>query len=322
MLVAVFLGGGLSTFAFQEIWAWSTACHETYDLVNPSSLCRHQNGESGEWDYEPLRKALIAKIDALQAANKVSHLSIYFRDLHNGPRFGIQESADFHTASLLKVPIMIALLHVADQQPSLLDEQITSPKVLSAVSNVEQPDETIQPNTTYSVRELLRRMIVYSDNDSAYLLVDKMNSIPMFAHSNIFLDLGLQNMMDGTMDNISMLSYGNLFPLLYNTAYLSNANSQLALSLLSQSTYKDGLVAGVPSDVRVANKFGYYIVSANESQLHDCGIIYHATTPYMLCVMTSGSNITDEASSIAEVSRIVYNTVDGLHFGSNKSLYP
>ncbi len=291
----------------------STACHEQYDLLNPSALCRAEKNGRSEWGYEPLRSSLIKKIDDLRASGKVDHLSVYFRDLKNGPRFGIQEYDDFHTASLLKLPIMIAILHAADQNPALLDEELTSPSTLSAISNVEQPDQTIQPATRYSIRELLRRMIVYSDNDSANMLVDTVNAMPMLTHSNTFLDLGMLNMMAGTMDDLSMQSYANLFTVLYGASYLSDASSQFALDLLSQSTYKDGLVAGVPSTVRVANKFGYYIVSKNESQLHDCGIIYHASGPYVLCVMTSGPDIKSEAAAIADISKTVYDAVDALH---------
>lgn len=313
LCIAAFVLGSACLFGIQNILGMSTACHEDYDLLNPNALCRSTKNGRSEWGYEPLRSSLIKKIDDLRASGKVDHLSVYFRDLKNGPRFGIQEYDDFHTASLLKLPVMIAILHAADQHPALLDEELASPSTLSALSNVEQPDQTIQPSTPYPIRELLRRMIVYSDNDSANLLIDKINAMPMLVHSNTFLDLGMLNMMAGTMDDLSMQSYANLFTVLYGASYLSDASSQFALELLSESTYKDGLVAGVPPTVRVANKFGYYIVSKTESQLHDCGIVYHPSGPYVLCVMTSGHAIKDEASAIAEISTIVYTAVDTLH---------
>jgi beta-lactamase class A len=313
VLLLAFVLGSACLFGVQQMIAYQAACHEDYDLLNPTVLCRATKNGRSEWGYEPLRLSLVKHIDDLRTAGKIDHLSVYFRDLKNGPRFGIQEYDNFHTASLLKLPVMIAILHAVDQNPALLDEELTSPATLSVLSNVEQPDQTIQPNTKYTIRELLRRMIVYSDNDSANMLVDKVNSIPMLTHSNTFLDLGLLNMMSGTMDVLSMQSYANLFTMLYSASYLSDAQSQFALDLLSQSTYKDGLVAGVPADIRVANKFGYYIVSKEETQLHDCGIVYHPLGPYVLCVMTSGPDIKSEAASIAEISKTVYDAVSDLH---------
>lgn len=73
-------------------------------------------------------------------------------------------------------------------------------------------------------------------------------------------------------------------------------------------------MAGVPQNIRIAHKFGYRILSDKESQLHDCGIVYHPATSYVLCVMTSGRDLGAEESSIAEISRLVFDRVSALHF--------
>ena len=134
----------------------------------------------------------------------------------------------------------------------------------------------------------------------------------MASNSNTFLDLGIFHMMNGEFQKRSILSYSNLFTILYNGYYLSNEMSQLSLELLSESTYKDGLVAGVPAGTRVAHKFGFYNPPTGESQLHDCGIVYHPRTPYVLCVMTSGPNIESEEAAISAISHLVYTSVDGM----------
>lgn len=307
-VVAFVLGTAFVVFA-QKAWGLATACRESYQLLNPNNLC---NRTVDEWDILPLRTAVAQRIAREQEMGNVTHMSVYFRDLLSGPRFGIEEYQDFHAASLLKVPVMIALLHLADKDPGLLDERRTTPAVLPLSSNTEEASETIQPHTSYTIRELLRKMIVFSDNHSAGLLVDEINAQAMPADSNAFIDLGMLKMMDGTMDMLSFQSYANLFKVLYNGAYLSHAHSQLGLELLLQSTYRDGLVAGVPATIRVAHKFGYHVISKEETQLHDCGIVYYPSHPYILCIMTSGANTRDEASAIAAVSRIVYTGLDAL----------
>jgi beta-lactamase class A len=310
LALLAFALGCLAFLGSEKLWASAFACRESYDLVNPSSLCDRLGDAEGEWAYEPLRASLIRKIDDYRHAGKLAHISVFFRDLRNGPRFGIQEYEDFYTASLLKVPIMMVILHAADRQPGLLDQQLTSPDTLSPVSNVDHAEETIQPRTAYTVRELLHKMIVYSDNDSADLLLGMINAAKLPADSNAFLDLGAMNMMSGKMGKLSMQAYSTLFAILYNAAYLSDAHSQMALDLLARSTYKDGLAAGVPEGTRVAHKFGYHVLSPTETQLHDCGIVYSPALPYVLCVMTSGSDIKSEAAAIADISQTVYEAVD------------
>ena len=311
--VTSFLLGCLFLLAGQKLAALFLSCHERFDLLNPKVLC-HQSTRQGEWDYEPLRDVLAAKKEQWKRAGTLAHLSIYFRNLDYGQRFVIGEYDKFHPASLLKVPVMVATLHEGDRDPQFLDRTLSStgafpPRMMS----VDEAEESILPNTEYTIRELLQKMIVYSDNYSAKLLIEKLNTIPSPVAYHTFLDLDVLAMMnDPDADYISMQSYANLFSMLYNAGYLSHRLSQLALELLSQTTYRDGLVAGVPANVRVAHKFGFRKVQNGEVQLHDCGIVYHPSASYVLCVMTSGFDVQQEGAVIADISRTVYDTISAL----------
>lgn len=304
-----FVVGCLFVLIGQKAWTVAGACHQKYDLLNPYYACA-TSAEKSEWDYESMREALMEKKVELKEAGQVTHMSIYFRDLKNGPRFGIGEYDAFHPASLLKVPVMIAILHTADRDPGLLDETLTFTGAFEGDSNVEKADETIVPNTPYTIRELLKKMIVYSDNHSKELLVKKLNDTPPPSVYRTFLDLDVLTMMRApNADYVSIHSYATLFPILYNSGYLSPENSQFALELLSESTYDYGLVAGVPAGTRVAHKFGLRTFGESQHQVHDCGIVYHSSAPYLLCVMTSGSDILTLESAIAEISRMVHEGV-------------
>ena len=309
-----FVLGIAGLYVMQVWWRDWTACNEKmYDLLNPHLPCGTAI-QRGEWNYEPLRDLLTAKKAELKAAKKVSHISIYFRDLYNGPRFGIGEYDQFQPASLIKVPVMIAFLHEADSNPSLLNQKLVYTGVLDTHQNLEESDETIQPDIPYTVYELIRRMIVFSDNYASYLLVRELNHESKLLAYYTFRDLNILSMMLAPMaDHVSIQEYATLFAVLHNTGYLSKEMSQLALEILSQSTFKGALVAGVPEGIRVAHKFGYRMLSKHESQLHDCGIVYHPATAYVLCVMTSGTDLHTEKSVIAEVSRMVYDSVSSLN---------
>lgn len=243
-------------------------------------------------------------------------MSIYFRDLSHGPRFGIGEYDKFQPASLIKLPVLIAFLHEADRDPTILDKQLSYAEgELSVSENVDEAWETIKPDTSYTIRELLEKMIVYSDNYSYALLTKEMNSRPSITTYYTFRDLNILRMMQApNADFISIQSYSNLFAVLYTTGYLSRDMSQFALELLTKSTFKEGLVAGVPQRIRIAHKFGHRVLADADSQLHDCGIVYHPTMDYILCIMTTGTTLEGEEDAIADISKNVYNTISTIHY--------
>lgn len=289
-------------------------CKESYRMLNPALQCE-DGAKQGEWDYEPLRDALLTTTNNLMSAGDISHISIFFRDLDHGPRFGIGEYGKFHPASLRKLPIMIAYLHMADSDPGILERTLSFTGALKINLNIEESQETLKPNTPYTVRELLRKMIVYSDNYSYTLLTNSLNANPPIIPYYTFRDLGVLKMMiDPQGDFISIESYSGLFAILYNTGYLSKDMSEFGLELLDQAVFDKGIVAGVPPDIHVAHKFGERFVSNEEGQLHDCGIVHHPAATYILCVMTTGKNVDKQGATIAEISRIVYGAVSSLSF--------
>ena len=78
--------------------------------------------------------------------------------------------------------------------------------------------------------------------------------------------------------------------------------------------FPQGLQAGVPTDIEVAQKFGERQVftpqgDLTERELHDCGIVYHANEPYVLCIMTRGKDFNTMTSNIKDISKIVYDHV-------------
>lgn len=291
----------------------SSVCDASYTLINPDVRCGTALSQ-GEWDYEPLRESLLTMTNTLKEKDHIDHVSVYFRDLKHGPRFGIGEFDQFHALSLRKVPLLIAYLHMADLDRGLLETTLSFTGSLKITQNLNHAEETIQPNTPYTIRELLSKMILYSDNYSYLLLTDHLNGSTAIIPYYTFRDLGVLRMMSDPNGNfISIQSYASLFGVLYNTGYLSREMSQLALELLSQSTFNEGLVAGVPSYVSVAHKFGVGD-TGTEDQLHDCGIVYHPATPYVLCIMTTGTDTKNQGAAIAALSKTVYEAVSSLSF--------
>jgi len=118
------------------------------------------------------------------------------------------------------------------------------------------------------------------------------------------------NGVDLSKDFISVKGYSAFFRFLYNATYLNKEMSEKALEILSTTNFNTGLPAKLPKGILVSHKFGERgYVGTNLKQLHDCGIIYLAGNPYLLCVMTKGDSFEELANVIADISEMVYKAV-------------
>lgn len=87
--------------------------------------------------------------------------------------------------------------------------------------------------------------------------------------------------------------------------------SKIALEILTQVDFRDGIVAGVPPGTVVAHKFGERRLAESDLvQLHECGIVYYPGQPYILCVMTRSRDLFKLTGVLKDVSGEVYREVD------------
>jgi len=253
-----------------------------------------------------LEKLIEEKIDE----NKAIYISVYFRDLMNGPWFAVNGDQSYSPASLLKVPLMIAYLKYAEQNPQALNYKLTyDAGIHDDVRPNILPDRELEMGKSYTVEELIYRMIVFSDNIAKDLLSTHISEEVV---DNIFKEIGI--IVPGIReksDYITAKDYSSFFRILFNASYLNRVMSEKALEILSKTTFKAGITAGIPADVIVSHKFAERGFEANQTmELHDCGIVYYKKRPYLLCIMTTGRNFTTLANIIENISSIVYHEID------------
>lgn len=275
---------------------------DQFPLISPLLECStSESKELASFDND-----IEAVADKLMSNGTVTDISYYFRDLNNGLWFGINEDEKFAPASLMKLPLMISYLKQSEGDQSILEREYT---FTSADDNYLKqniaPEEMMTYGTVYSVSELIDRMIQYSDNSALRMLLRYGDPFQYRVFDDLSMDLpGIND----SEDFISVRNYSRFFRILYNASYLNEENSNKALEILSETQFKDGIVAGIPGNVIVAHKFGERLVGEVQ-QLHDCGIVYAKDNPYILCVMTRGSDLNRLSTAIAELSKVTHEKV-------------
>jgi beta-lactamase class A len=144
-----------------------------YKYINPLLECVSDLGA-----YQPINKLkdkVNTYINSQKSSNKTTEVAVYYRDLNNGPWFGIDESSLFSPASLVKVPLMIAYLELSEHTPGLLEK-----KIVNTLENTDElysgigyiVEDRIKVGSEYTVEELIVRMVSNSDNVAYSLLFD------------------------------------------------------------------------------------------------------------------------------------------------------
>lgn len=244
-------------------------------------------------------------------SGQVQSVSIYFRDLLDGPWFEINENAVYNPASMMKVPILVAWLKRAEKNPQVLFRKLAfDEKSYPGPPQGFKPAKSLQPGKTYNVEELLQYMMWYSDNRALWVLEKSLNP---GEYESILHNMGVPNQQDSEgRDIITAHSYSGFFRVLFNASFLDKEMSEKALKLLSYDGFPGGIAAGIPKGIKLASKFGEYSDQSQLGigQLHEFGIVYHPKGPYILGILTKGNNIDKQVYFIKTVSQIVYDSIN------------
>lgn len=281
--------------------------HTNYKFIAPI-LGYELSAERPDSKYQTLQDSLNQFIAAQKSSGAVESVSVSFRDFPTGQTIGINDTDTYTPASLLKVPIMIAYYKEAGNDTSLLTKKILVQDSDTHYSDQDiPPDHSIEAGKEYTVEELIRYMIAYSDNNAMHVLFEHVDPTSLV---EIFKDLGIDPPQVDEQFVISPKTYALFFRLLRNNSLLSADMSERALQMLSESTFADGLAGGVPTGTVISHKFGEARVTrdghAAGIELHDCGIIYAPQDPYLLCVMTKGTDKAALEKTIQHISKIVF----------------
>jgi beta-lactamase class A len=271
-----------------------------YKLINPLQkevIDSNIQADSVVLHYSGLKEQLEKEIGG---AENEKNIGLFLQDSQTGAWLGINEKEGFNPASLLKMPIMMAILKKADR-----GEMTLSDKIKLAGEDLEQSSgQLYKKGAGYeiSVWDLIKEMILASDNTAKNALKRQLSETELNA---VFAHVGIPNPYLGSNGQmVTPRGYSRIFKSLYFSTFLPDSLSEKALDLATDTGMENLISAGFPPEIQVAHKYG-----ERPDGISDCGIVYHPRSAYFLCVMTKDIEIPKARELIAASSKIIFDFV-------------
>jgi len=265
--------------------------------------------------YAAVKSQLIGLVESFKSSGAITSASIYLRDFEKGNWICINPNESFHPGSLMKLPMLMTYLKLEEKKPGTLNKKLILAQKPSGFPEQIYTAKQIETGKAYSVSELLKYMIQYSDNYATYLLHENVDKA---YYNKTYTEIGLPipNIYDRNFA-ISAKAYSNFFKVLYNGGYLSFEHSEYAMELLAKSEFAHGFEAGFPAGTPMVHKFGEWGDGQGINQLHESGLVYINGAAYLLTIMTSGKDSKRLPDVVAGISQMTYNCLSKSTIPSN-----
>lgn len=244
-------------------------------------------------------------------------VGMVIEDLDTGWVISSNENTPMPSASLVKIPIMMACFHAQRDRLISLKSKIRL-KYEDKVSG----SKVLGPKPVGSVfmaQDLLEPMIAQSDNAATNLLIDFLGFDTLNAY---FKKMGLKNtdiarkMMDfrerkkGRENYTTAKDMAYLLEKLYQGKFLTKDISRKCLAILGQQKINDRIPKKLPKGIYVAHKTGL-----ERHICHDVGIVYTKKGDFLICVLVTHKNKYAKPAKkfISEVTLLTYNYFQGLN---------
>jgi beta-lactamase class A len=259
---------------------------------------------------EGLKTEVFGVIENFKQSGIIDNASIFLIDMNRSEWTGVNYDEGYAPGSLLKVPLMITLYKMNQIGILNLNEVIQIDKKSSAYDAPRQTfsTESVQMGSSYSIEDLIKYMIIYSDNNATVVL-NQIAREDLFKQTFTDLNLAEPYLNDY---RISARNYSRFLSSLYFGGYIGRKKSERALEYLSQVKFDDGMSKAInKSNAKILHKFGESAVKDGH-ELHESGLVYLNNTAYMLTVMTKGKDVTKLPNVISKISGVVYHEMNNI----------
>lgn len=231
---------------------------------------------------------------------------IYYYNLEAGETWGYREKEPYLAASIVKLPLMAAILLWKSRGETSFNDTVTIRE------NQKIPGcgavQFLNGDVTLTVGELCKLMITISDSCAANALF---RHYGVMAIHEAFLELGMigtqfnREYWDAERENRGINNYfvpeemGVLLKKMYDRTLVDKASSAWLEDILRQQKINHKLGGYLPMDFPMAHKTG-----EEEDKAHDVGIVF-TKSPFIVCCAYVGSNMQAYEEFIRRTARML-----------------
>jgi beta-lactamase class A len=233
--------------------------------------------------------------------------ALFVLDLETGNYLDVGADKVFPTASIIKLPILIAFFQDVDTGKIRLDETLVMTRDTIVGGSGEMQD--LPMNSKFSALQTVSNMIITSDNTATNMIIKRMGGIQVL--NQRFRSWGLEKTamrnwlpdLKGT-NTTTPRELVRLMALLDKQKLLSSASQARALDIMRRVRNRSLLPAGLGRGATIAHKTGDI-----GFMLGDAGIIVMPGGKRYLAAVLVESAYNDPAARdyVQDVSRIVYS---------------
>lgn len=209
------------------------------------------------------------------------------KSLKTGKKFEYNEGVVVPSASLIKIPIMMEILHQVKDGKISLDDRIVVKEDMKVPYSILS---LLESGNSYSIKDVLTLMIIQSDNTATNILMDVagMDNVNKYIKS-----LGLKNtilqrkMMDidarkaGRENRTTALDMSNFLELIYKSSEDNDYYGSIMKNILINQLDSSMMRLNIEDNIVIAHKTGEL-----DGISHDAGIVYLENTDYIFCALT------------------------------------
>lgn len=243
------------------------------------------------------------------AAKKVPNLALFYQNLVTGQSYSYQSTNVFSAASTIKLPLVLYVYELASQNKINLHEKLTyKSHHYYGGSGVIQNDPI---GTQYTIKELVEKSVVYSDNIAFSMLREKVGQANFIQYAN---SIGGTVVYPNGRNQTTAKDLSTYLGRLWDFSKKDPELGQELIHLFKNTVYQETVAKSV-NPVDVAHKVGYIPMNLI---YNDAAIVFD-DQPYILVVMTQGIPVGQDVhfiSNLAEVVQKEHNAYGINHFVS------
>lgn len=219
---------------------------------------------------------------------------VYVYRLAEDKGYGINQDVIFPAASIMKVPIMTAVLQQVDAGAL----QLTDTYTLTAadIRTGSGPIEFMAPGTKLTVEYLLKVSGQNSDNTAPVALTK------LVGQSTIVQMISKLGMIktDFGANTTTASDLTAMWKTLYSGKLLSQASHDLLWTDLQKSIYEDRIPQGIPKDTIVIHKVG-----SDLDIWADSGIVM-SSNPLVITILNQGVDLSESKLMVPKLAKMIW----------------